>query len=149
MNSHEAASLKTLVTKWVANNDDLRALALCGSWARGNPHPDSDLDLIVLAPSTAIATRAHLVATIPFASIGYEIQACRWATYGVVHSAHIALSPMIELELSFAALNWASTTPVDEGTRRVVADAFAILTDKDQALATLVAALKASPPQAR
>ncbi len=138
MNSHEAASVKSLMTKWVASNDDLRALALCGSWARGNPRPDSDLDLIVLARSAAIAARAHLVATIPFASIGYEMQACRWATYGVIYSAHIALASTIELELSFAALNWASTTPVDEGTRRVVTDAFAILVDKDNALRILV-----------
>jgi hypothetical protein len=149
MNQREATSLQALLTHWVAEDDNLRALALCGSWARGNPRADSDLDLIVLTSPQAVADRARLVTTIPFTDEGYQLQTYRWVTYGVVHSAHITLARSIEVELSFAALNWADTTPIDEGTRRVVTDAFAILVDKDQALATLVAAIKASAPTAR
>lgn len=57
--------------------------------------------------------------------------------YGVVWSAHIALEPEADLELTLADENWASLHPMDPGTRGVVMDAFKILIDKDGALERL------------
>lgn len=142
MNASEAKHLQTVVQAWVAKTEDLRALALCGSWARGNARPDSDLDLLVLARPPAIESRSQAPALIPFANAGFRLQSCRWATYGVVHSAHIQLEPDAEVELTFATLNWASTTSIDDGTRRVVTDGFAILLDKDGALSTLITTIE-------
>lgn len=141
MNASEAKHLQTVVQAWVAKTEDLRALALCGSWARGNARPDSDLDLLVLARPPAIESRSQAPALIPFANAGFRLQSCRWATYGVVHSAHLRLDPTSDVEVTFAALNWASTTPVDDGTRRVVTDGFSVLLDKDGALSSLVTAI--------
>jgi hypothetical protein len=40
--------LTSLIATWVEGQPDLLALALAGSWARGNPRPDSDLDVLIL-----------------------------------------------------------------------------------------------------
>jgi hypothetical protein len=144
MNASEAKRLQAIVTDWVTKTDDLRALALCGSWATGSARRDSDLDLLVLARPPAIASRSEALAAIPFTDAGFQLDACRWVTYGVVHSAHTALKPTAEVELSFAALSWANTSPIDDGTRRVVSDGFGVLVDKDGALSALREATKRS-----
>ena len=37
------------VTAWALKREDVRALALAGSWARGAAREDSDLDLLLLS----------------------------------------------------------------------------------------------------
>ena len=61
--------------------------------------------------------------------------------YGVAWSEHIHLQPDVEVELTFAKCSWASTDPIDEGTRRVVGDGFLIVFDKDGSLHRLIAAV--------
>jgi hypothetical protein len=65
------------------------------------------------------------------------------ATYGVVWSCHVLLEPKAKLELTFGALDWASTMPIDRGTRGVVHDGFQIIVDKDDRLHRLVEAIGA------
>ena len=139
MDAAYATRLQALLAEWVSRLDDLRALALCGSWARGDARPDSDLDLLVFTNATG---HDQLVTTIPFDRAGFHLEACRWETYGAVRSAHMILRPEAELELSFAKTNWASIDPIDAGTRRVVSDGFTILIDKDNTLGALLAASK-------
>jgi hypothetical protein len=141
MDSHQARALQTLISRRVVQHDELRALALCGSWARGNARPDSDLDLIVLVRDASPDAHLRLIRTIPWSSAGLSPQAIRWATYGIAHSAHITLGPHTELELTFADEIWANANPVDPGTRRVVIGGFQVLADKDGALARALAVL--------
>jgi predicted nucleotidyltransferase len=37
------------VANWAIERNDIRAMAMLGSWVRGNPRPDSDLDLLLLS----------------------------------------------------------------------------------------------------
>lgn len=128
------------VLAWASTQEDVVALALVGSWARGNPHRHSDMDFIIL--SDAPRTRS--------ADVGWTRALCRtflhgrlkhWCNgfYGAVWSRHFTLASGQEIELSFGAQPWACTAPIDSGTRYVVQDAMVVLYDPLGLLATLQA----------
>lgn len=130
-----------MLRKTVEACDDLRALAVCGSWARGDARPDSDLDLLIVADDPpAWRCDQGWVAALPYDRAGCAYRSHRTATYGAVWSAHVDLDPDAAVELSFAPAAWACTDPLDLGTYAVVSDAFRIVVDKDGMLAPLVAA---------
>ena len=138
MDERQARDLISVIQKMVETRDDLRALAVCGSWARGNPRPDSDLDLLVIARDAAeCRDNQSFVERLPYQQAQLTYRSHSTKTYGVVWSAHIHLEPDAELELTFASTDWASVDPVDPGTRKVVSDAFRIVLDKDGRLARL------------
>src|SRR5262249_48883396 len=133
------------VADWVNARNDLCGLAVCGSWARGNPRPDSDLDLIVLAREpSALATAAPLAA-IDFAAAGFQVSSIQQETYGAVCSWHLHLFPAADLELTIAGPAWAAIAPVDDGTRAVLRDAFRVVVDKARLLQDLIAAVRDRP----
>jgi uncharacterized protein len=140
VNAQQAQNVQTLIADWVNRSGDLRALALCGSWARGEARPDSDIDLLVLAHDPSEPFQAHMLASIPFDQAGFVQEAVRWVRYGAVRSAHVSLCSAVQLELSFADVAWAKISPVDPGTRNVIGNGFAVLIDKDGLLAKLIAA---------
>ena len=45
-------AITAAVANWAIERDDIRAMAILGSWVRGNPRPTSDLDLLVLTDLT-------------------------------------------------------------------------------------------------
>lgn len=49
-----STELLCAVGAWAADRADLRAVALVGSWARGNLHADSDVDLVLLAETPRV-----------------------------------------------------------------------------------------------
>jgi predicted nucleotidyltransferase len=142
MTPADAHSLTAAIANWVRTNSDLRALALAGSWSRGTARPDSDLDLLILAvnPNQYQSDQGWLHQIIlpePFRILSGES-----ATYGVVWAYHVALEPATELELGFGPLDWASTDPIDAGSRRVVTEGFKVIVDKDGQLERLVGAIR-------
>jgi len=144
MTPREAEIIIDTVRCWVEERDDLRALALAGSWARGNPKPSSDLDLLIVAQyPEAYRLPDHWLCDIPFAKAEFEIDRYATCRYGSVWSCHIILKPEAEVELTFAPPAWAQINPMDPGTRLVVADALRAIVDKDEALRRLFAAAHA------
>jgi uncharacterized protein len=138
----EANALTAAVANWAIARDDIRAMALLGSWARGDPRPSSDLDLLLL--SELVPDYQHCgtwLTKIDFQNAGFQLRSSESAIYGVVWSQHLHLVPAAEVELTFARCSWASTDPVDNGTRAVVKDAFQIIFDRDEILAKLVDAV--------
>jgi hypothetical protein len=141
MNSAETRKLIAVIQTVVRDRDDLRAMAICGSWARGNPRPDSDLDLLIIAEDPdSLHRRQNWIREFKFSDAGFEYVNHKTARYGVVWSAHIELKPDAELELTFGGESWASVDPTDPGTLDVVRDAFTILVDKDGVLQRLCGA---------
>lgn len=131
MTPDEARSLTTAIGAWVRSRPELRALALAGSWARGVARPDSDLDLLILTHETeqyrsGLHWFYQIILPAPF-----RVVCGKWVQYGAVWSCHAALDPVGELELSFAALDWTATDPVDAGSRRVIQEGFTVIVDKD------------------
>lgn len=139
-------ALVDAIRSWVKARDDLRALALAGSWATGNARPGSDVDLLIVASEPDDYRRPReWLNDIGFSEAGFEIERYETAIYGAVWSCHTFLKPGAEVELTFAAPAWTSTSPIDDGTRSVVADGFQVIVDKDGALARLAAAIQAEP----
>ncbi|WP_169064330.1 nucleotidyltransferase domain-containing protein [Geodermatophilus dictyosporus] len=47
----EVGSVLRYLTSWPRRRSDVRALAIVGSWARGTPRQDSDVDVLLLTDS--------------------------------------------------------------------------------------------------
>jgi hypothetical protein len=142
MRPADADALVSAVAAWALTRRDIRAVALVGSWARGNPHRGSDIDLLLLSDRTADYRRRRTwLAEIDFAGAGYRVLSSENASYGAAWSRHVTLAPATQVELTFARCSWARTDPVDQGTRSIVKDAFRAILDKDGLLATLVDAV--------
>jgi uncharacterized protein len=142
MKAAGANAIVSAVTAWALAREDIRAMALVGSWARGNPHQDSDIDLLLLSDcADEYRRRRKWLTEIDFAGVGYRVLSTENASYGLVWSRHVTLVPTAEVELTFARRSWARINPVDVGTRSVVRDAFRVIFDQDRILATLVDAV--------
>jgi hypothetical protein len=142
MKATDADAIVNAVAAWARAHEDIRALALAGSWARGDARPDSDLDLLLLSErANEYRRRSDWLAEIDFAGPGYRVLTSEDASYGVAWSRHVRLLPAAEVELAFAPCSWARTDPVDAGTRSIVKDALRTILDKDRILAKLVEAV--------
>ena len=142
MNAAEADAIMTAVAAWAFGRDDIRALALAGSWARGAAHEGSDIDMVLLSEEAHdYRGRRDWLTAIDFRAAGFAVQSTEDVTYGAVWSRHVHLLPRAKLELTFAELSWAKIDPIDSGTQVVVSDAFRIMFDKDGLLARLMGSL--------
>jgi hypothetical protein len=144
MKAADANAIVSAVADWAICREDIRAMALVGSWARGDPHQESDVDLLLISDrADEYRARQEWLAEIDFESAGYGVASSKDASYGVVWSCHVAMLPTAMVELTFARRSWAQADTVDAGTRRVVKDAFRIIIDKDRTLAELVSVVMA------
>jgi len=144
MNIADAGKLTAMMQAFVRENDDFRAMGVCGSWARGNARPDSDLDILIIARDPdRLRRRQEWIGELKFRDADFRYLSHKTARYGAVWSAHIQLEPAAEVELGLAGESWASTSPIDSGTRHIVNDAFKIVVDKDGRLERLIAACSA------
>jgi predicted nucleotidyltransferase len=135
----EADALMTAVADWTEKRDDIRAMAVVGSWARGRPRSRSDLDLLLLTNlASDYRRRRKWLAGIEFGNAGFRLRSSEGASYGAVWSLHVHLRPTADVELTFAECAWANTNPIDAGTRSVVTDGFRTIFDRDGMLARLV-----------
>lgn len=138
------------VLAWAKAQDDIVALALVGSWARGNPHRRSDVDFMILSDD-ALSRRTTVRWTRALCRTYLHCPLKRWRNgfYGAVWSRHVRLASGQLIELSFGSQAWASTSPIDSGTRYVVQDALISLYDPQSLLAQLQAgaACKALSPE--
>ena len=142
MKTADANAIVRMLADWAMEQEDIRAMALVGSWARGNPHHGSDIDLLLLSDrAVEYRLRREWLTEISFEGAGYRILSSEDASYGVVWSLHLTLIPAAKVELTFAQCSWARTDPVEPGTRSVVKDAFETIFDKDRTLAKLVNAV--------
>lgn len=122
---------------WAATRPDVRALALVGSWARGDADHDSDVDLVVLVdqPDALVSDEAWLE------QLGAS-SVVRTKVWGALTERRLALPSGLEIDVGIALLSWAGTAPIDAGTRHVVTDGIRIVFDPDGLLARLIAATR-------
>lgn len=131
-------SLVARAPAWADARDDVAAVALVGSWARGAERPDSDLDLVVLTDDPAgYLERDDWVEEL---QPGAELVATR--DWGTIVERRIRLPSGLEVEVGIGRPSWADTSPVDPGTRRVVRDGMQALYDPRGLLAALVDACR-------
>jgi hypothetical protein len=119
---------------WAQERSDVRALALVGSWARGAPRGDSDVDVVLLT----VSPPSYIERDDWLADVG-GVRLVKTAAWGVITERRFALGSGLEVELGVGTPAWASVAPLDEGTRRVVCDGMRPLYDPDGLLAALAA----------
>ena len=128
------------MTAWAQGCDDIRAVALIGSHARGAARPDSDINLVLLArdPRKFFSDEAWLQA-IDWQGIGVRPLYYQDVLYGACTSRHVDLENGLEVEFGFVPLSWAHCSLVDDDTGKVVSEACDVLYDPDARLANLFA----------
>lgn len=123
--------------EWAADRADVAAVALVGSWARGEEEAGSDVDLVLLAEAPAVYTEGEdwVDDLAPGAAL---IQTRDWVA---IVERRLQLPSGLEADVGIGRPTWASTTPLDPGTLRVVRDGFRVVYDPRGLLAALRAAI--------
>jgi uncharacterized protein len=109
------------VQVWAAGRDDVEALALVGSHARGTGRPDSDIDLVVLTTDPGWYLRDIEWASRFGAVVQHHIEPYRDLT-----SVRVWYAGGREVEYGFALPEWAEST----GGRAVLATGVRVLFDR-------------------
>lgn len=134
----EVDALQEHFAAWAERRADVCAVALAGSWARGDARTDSDVDFVVL---TSDAERY----VSDDSSLADVAAATHVATIerGVLTEKRLRTDSGLEVDVGFARPIW-TAVPVDPGTARVVRDGIVILFDPEDLLARLDAAVNGS-----
>lgn len=119
--------------EWAENQNDIRGLALVGSYALGNAGAASDVDLILL--TTSPKEYVERDAWIEQLGIGELIGTRSW---GAIIERRLRTPADLEVDIGIGQPAWASTTPIDPGTANVVSHGMRVLQDPDGLLGELV-----------
>jgi predicted nucleotidyltransferase len=122
---------------WAATQDEIDAIALVGSHARGTACPDSDVDLVILT-----ADPSGFLDDLQWANTFGTPMRRDHEDYGAVQSIRVHFMDGLEVEFGFASPAWASTNPAAAGTIGVVRNGFAILFDRNARLHKLLTAVQ-------
>jgi GNAT superfamily N-acetyltransferase len=131
----EVDSILRSIETYASGQEDVEAVGLVGSWARGNARLDSDVDLILITTTPSrYLTGTEWMSRFPGARL---IRTMAWGD--VLTERRFLLPSGLEVEVGITDARWASTDPVDEGTAEVVTDALRIIYDPEGLLARLAA----------
>lgn len=121
-----------------ARHPSIAAIGLAGSWARGRGRPDSDIDLIVLTDSPA-----ELLDDDDWIGV-FDVHASLISKrdFGAIQERRLRLSDGLQVDVGVGRPDWASTSPLDEGTAAVVADGLVPIADPDGLLEALLVAAR-------
>ena len=119
--------------RWASTEEQIQAVALIGSHARGSANKDSDLDLIVIVspPNIYLQFRQW---TVLFGDVVRD----QVENYGPCTSLRVWYSDGLEVEYVFCEPSWAGT-PLDEGTRQVISGGMKVLFERTPMLSSLAA----------
>ncbi len=123
--------------EWAVASPAIRAVALVGSYARGDAREDSDVDLVVLtiAPGEVLGSDG-------WSDLFGPTQLVERRDFGAVQERRLRLGSGLEVEMGIATPAWAAIEPLDEGTEQVASDGLIPLYDPDGLLTHLLAAVE-------
>ncbi len=105
------------VSEWATSQGDIVAVGVVGSWARGDQHDDSDIDIVAITTNkTTYAATDEWIEP----AVGQRIPVVRHAEWGALTERRLQLPSGFEVEMGFVERSWAATDPVDSGTAEVV-----------------------------
>jgi hypothetical protein len=117
-----SAFLDTFI-RWASAQPDIEAVALVGSYARGEASEGSDVDLVILTSNVDKYLRDR-----SWISVFGDVTECREEDYGRVTSVRAFYGGRLEVEYGFTTPDWADA-PIDAGTLRVVTDGMEVAYD--------------------
>lgn len=121
---------------WAGGRPDVRAVAVVGSWARGEPRMDSDVDVIVVTAEFSQYVRGtEWIAEV----VGYPAPVVRTMEWPPLTERRVQLASGFEVEFGFVLPSWATDRPVHPGTAGVVNDGCTPLVDPEGLIARLIA----------
>ena len=98
MDSERLDQILKLIAEFAGSNDEILAIGLCGSWARGSAGSNSDFDLSIIVEDKLRFKNTDWVETIDFKKINDELDYYLDKIYGRVWSRHIFLKSKTEIE---------------------------------------------------
>ena len=105
--------------------------AIVGSYARGEAHPDSDVDVVILCQQTS-----NLLDNVSWLVNFHCNQTPTVEDWGAITSLRTQREDGLEIEFGIGTECWAALPP-DPGTRRVVSDGIRIIYDPFELLGKL------------
>jgi predicted nucleotidyltransferase len=129
------------VIDWARSQPELLGAALVGSCARGTERDDSDIDLVFVTrnPTWWLETNEWLE------RFG-NVRTADLEDYGLVQSRRVRYENGIEVEFGITTAEWLNTTPIDEGSLRVMSDGHRILDDKAGLFSAFLAVMRKDQP---
>ncbi len=128
------------LNQWLAGQAAIEAVLLVGSFARGTAREGSDVDLVIITsnPQTYLQDDRWIETFGSPTRIEHE-------DWGLLQSKRVFYASGLEVEFGITPPAWAATAPVDAGTRQVVTDGAAIISDPHGLLAALLEAVQTAP----
>ncbi len=134
-----------IAVEFAQSNPEVMTMALCGSYARGEAKPDSDIDFSIIVKDKMKFKATEWVEKLNLKNLNERLEFFEDKEYGSVWSRHVFLESKIEIEFSFADISWADTENLDEGTKKVVTDGYKIIYDPQHILKKLVDKIRLKP----
>ena len=125
------------IAEWAARGSEMLAVAVVGSHARGAARADSDVDLVLL-----VANPERYFVSADWIKRFGGICSFRDEDWGRLRSGRVYYVSGLEVEFGLSDATWASTDPVDPGTRTVVAGGLLCVYDPQSILRLLAAAMQ-------
>jgi predicted nucleotidyltransferase len=130
----DADELTSKVAIWSQRDNRVIAAGVCGSHARGDAEPDSDIDLIILTedPGSLLEERSWIRGIGANARIAGPVE-----DYNLVQSIRVFFDAT-EVEFGITDQAWAQL-PIDSETAQVINDGLRILFDPEDRLREAIA----------
>ena len=125
------------LSDWAARREDVQAIAIVGSWARGTARPDSDVDVVIITDQPDRYVSADDWAAV--LGITDPLESKRW---GLLTERRGRAVSGLEIEFGITAPSWATIDPIDDGTLRVVMDGMRVVYDPKGILERLIRAAR-------
>ncbi len=113
---------------WASAHSDVQAVALVGSYARGQAREDSDIDLVLLTNKS----QRYLEELIWIERFG-TVKKYQTEDYGKLTSIRVWYQNGVEVEYCITTPDWAAT-PLDAGTREVLRGGMRVLFERENLL---------------
>jgi predicted nucleotidyltransferase len=111
------------ISIWASSRSEVTAITLVGSYARGDAHPDSDVDLVII-----LENRKSLIDDNKWPQLFGVINIQSWEDWGKVQSLRVHYESGLEVEFGLVDETWLAS-PIDEGTRSVLMHGVVVIYD--------------------
>jgi predicted nucleotidyltransferase len=133
-------SFLNALVEWAAAESDILAVAVVGSYARGAARAGSDVDIVLI-----VMDPGKYFLSADWTRRFGDVRSFRDENWGRLRSRRVYYASEPEVEFGFTAAAWASTDPVDRGTRKVVADGLQCIYDPTGMLHALMTVMQSEP----